>query len=95
MPRFSILLSVVVVVLLGSAVVLSRPSALAQEATPTGMATRATHPVVGTWDRIAATLRECVCLQLGRESTPSAAIIDSQSGKTTENEGSAGPTGVH
>jgi hypothetical protein len=45
MQRFSILLSVVLV-LLGSAVVLARPSTSAQEATPTGMAA---HPVVGLW----------------------------------------------
>src|SRR5919106_767284 len=50
MRRFSMLLSVVVVVLLGSAVVLSRPAASAQEATPTGMAATSTHPVVGTWE---------------------------------------------
>src|SRR5919106_136194 len=50
MRRFAMLLSVVVVVLLGSAVVLSRPSASAQEATPTGMAATSTHPVVGTWE---------------------------------------------
>ncbi len=49
MRQFSMLLSAIVVVLLGSAVVLSRPSASAQEATPTGMATTATHLVVGAW----------------------------------------------
>jgi acetyl esterase/lipase len=43
MRRFSMLLSVVVVVLLGSASVLSRPSASAQEATPAGQ-TRPTQP---------------------------------------------------
>jgi hypothetical protein len=50
MRRFSVLLSAVVVVLLSSAVVLSRPPTAAQEATPTGMAAMATHPVVGTWE---------------------------------------------
>jgi hypothetical protein len=50
MRRFSILLPALVVVLLGSAVVILRPSAAAQEATPTGMATMAMHPVVGTWE---------------------------------------------
>ena len=46
MRQFSMLLSVVVVVLLGSAGMLSRLPAAAQEATPTGMAH---HPVVGLW----------------------------------------------
>jgi hypothetical protein len=50
MQRFSILLSAVVIVLLGSDVVLSRLPASAQDATPTGMAAMATHPVVGTWE---------------------------------------------
>ena len=40
---------IVAVVLLSSAVVLSRPPAAAQEATPPGMAAMATHPVVGAW----------------------------------------------
>jgi hypothetical protein len=47
MRRFALLLFVVV--LLSSAVVLSRPSASAQEATPPGMAAMAEHPVVGHW----------------------------------------------
>jgi len=51
MRRFSILLSVVV--LLGSAVMLSRLPTAAQEATPTEMAAMATHPVVGTWEMTA------------------------------------------
>src|SRR5215218_4314638 len=46
--RFLLLLSVVLV--LSSTVVIGRPLAAAQEATPTGMAAMATHPVVGTWE---------------------------------------------
>lgn len=38
----------------------------------------------GTWERLHTTLRERVRLKQGRESTPSAAIIDSQSVKTTQ-----------
>jgi putative transposase len=38
----------------------------------------------GTWQRIHQTLREALRQELGREATPSAAIIDSQSVKTTE-----------
>ena len=38
----------------------------------------------GTWQRINQALREQLRQQLGREATPSAAIIDSQSVKTTE-----------
>jgi hypothetical protein len=49
MRRFTVLLTVVAVVLLGSAVTLSRLPAAAQEVTPTGMAATATHPVAGTW----------------------------------------------
>ena len=38
----------------------------------------------GTWERIHTTLREQVRLKQGREPTPSAAIIDSQSVKTSQ-----------
>lgn len=38
----------------------------------------------GTWQRMNQTLREELRQELGREATPSAAIIDSQSVKTTE-----------
>jgi putative transposase len=46
----------------------------------------------GTWLQINAVLRDQVRLAAGREAEPSAAIIDSQSVKTTEKGGSAAMT---
>ncbi len=47
----------------------------------------------GTWERVHDTLRAQVRLAAGRQATPSAAILDSQSVKTTAKGGHAATTG--
>ena len=46
----------------------------------------------GTWERIHTRLRERTRWKAAREATPSAAIVDSQSVRTTEKGGSASTT---
>jgi hypothetical protein len=50
MRRFDLLLSVIAIAVLGLVAGTIQPPAAAQEATPTGMAAMADHPVVGVWD---------------------------------------------
>ncbi len=47
----------------------------------------------GTWERLNDELRELVRSRAGRNAQPSAAILDSQSAKTTEKGGRAASTG--
>lgn len=47
------------------------------------------YRTAGTWERLNAALREQVRLQEGRAATPSAALLDTQSVKTTDKGGCA------
>ncbi len=47
----------------------------------------------GTWERVNAALRARVRAEAGRRPTPSGAILDSQSARTTEKGGRAATTG--
>lgn len=48
----------------------------------------------GTWERLNDDLRELVRERAGRQAQPSAAILDSQSSKTTEKGGLGATTGL-
>ena len=48
----------------------------------------------GTWERIAGVVRRDLRVTLGRRAEPSAAVLDSQTVKTTEKGGHAATTGA-